>query len=148
MPVLAAEIPTLQNGGLAKDGRTVTWRLKKGVAWHDGKPFTADDVVFTWEYAADPATAAVSLKTYADVQRVERLDDHTVKVVFKEPRAFWYDAFFGVRGAIVPRHLFAPYKGANSRSTNGAMRQPPGRPRTRGRGTRPTSPPARASSPR
>jgi peptide/nickel transport system substrate-binding protein len=102
VPVLAAEIPTLQNGGLAKDGKTVTWRLKKGVAWHDGKPFSADDVVFTWEYAADPATAAVSVKTYADIQRVERLDDHTVKVVFKEPRAFWYDAFFGVRGAIVP----------------------------------------------
>jgi len=116
VPVLAAEIPTLQNGGLARDGKSVTWRLKKGVSWHDGKPFTADDVVFTWEYAADPATAAVSVKTYADVQRVERIDDYTVKVIFKEPRAFWYDAFFGVRGAIMPRHLFAPYKGANSRN--------------------------------
>ena len=55
VPILAAEIPTLQNGGLSKDGKSVTWRLKKNVAWHDGKPFTADDVVFTWEYAADPA---------------------------------------------------------------------------------------------
>src|SRR5215831_6352462 len=45
-PVLAAEVPSLQNGGLSKDGKTVTWRLKKGVQWHDGKPFTADDVVF------------------------------------------------------------------------------------------------------
>ena len=52
-------IPTVDNGGLGEDGTWVTWKLKKGVQWHDGKPFTADDVVFNWEYAADPATAAV-----------------------------------------------------------------------------------------
>src|SRR5207245_307063 len=61
IPVLAAEIPSLQNGLVAKDGLSVTWRLKKNVAWHDGKPFTADDVVFNWEYVMDPATAAVSV---------------------------------------------------------------------------------------
>src|SRR5437016_1342798 len=43
--VLAAEIPSLENGGLAADGKSVTWKLKPGVKWHDGKPFTADDVV-------------------------------------------------------------------------------------------------------
>ena len=53
-PVLAAEIPSVQNGGVAKDGKSVTWKLKKGVTWHDGKPFTADDVVFNWEFAAIP----------------------------------------------------------------------------------------------
>ena len=57
-PILAAEIPSIQNGGLAADGKSVTWKLKPGVKWHDGKPFTADDVVFNWEYASDPATAA------------------------------------------------------------------------------------------
>ena len=56
--VLAAEIPSIQNGGLAADGKSVTWKLKPGVKWHDGKPFTADDVVFNWEYARDPATAS------------------------------------------------------------------------------------------
>src|ERR671925_411591 len=55
-PILAAEIPSLQNGAVAKDGKSVTWKLKKNVVWHDGKPFTADDIVFNWEYAADPAT--------------------------------------------------------------------------------------------
>ena len=50
-PILAAEIPSIQNGGLAADAKSVTWKLKPGVKWHDGKPFTADDVVFTWEYA-------------------------------------------------------------------------------------------------
>ena len=54
--VLAAEIPSIQNGGLAADAKSVTWKLKPGVKWHDGKPFTADDVVFNWEYAKDPAT--------------------------------------------------------------------------------------------
>src|SRR5438445_13688711 len=36
-PVLAAETPSVQNGGVAKDGRSVTWKLKRGVTWHDGK---------------------------------------------------------------------------------------------------------------
>ena len=49
VPKLAAETPTKENGGLSADGKVVTWKLKQGVKWHDGKPFTADDVVFTWE---------------------------------------------------------------------------------------------------
>src|SRR5688572_9433318 len=56
VPILAATVPSLENGGVAKDGRSVTWKLKNNASWHDGKPFTADDVVFNWEYAADPAT--------------------------------------------------------------------------------------------
>src|SRR5213075_437085 len=48
VPVLAAEVPSGQNGAVAKDGKSVTWKLKKNVQWHDGKPFTADDVVFNW----------------------------------------------------------------------------------------------------
>src|SRR5438067_12884011 len=58
VPMLAAEIPEIENGGIAPDGMSVTWKLKKDVQWHDGSPFTADDVVFNWEYASDPATAA------------------------------------------------------------------------------------------
>src|SRR5271170_3759926 len=60
VPMLAEEIPDLENGGLSRDGLSVTWKLKKGVKWHDGEPFTANDVVFNWEYAADPATAATT----------------------------------------------------------------------------------------
>ena len=59
-PVLAESIPGREDGTLAADGKSVTWKLKKGVKWHDGKPFTADDVVFNWEYAKDPATAATT----------------------------------------------------------------------------------------
>ena len=116
VPILAAEIPSLENGDLSPDGTAVTWRLKKGVVWHDGTPFTADDVIFTWEYAADSATAAVTLGSYQRIARIDRLDDHTIKLVFKHPTPYWYDAFFASRGHILPRHLFAPYAGQDARN--------------------------------
>jgi peptide/nickel transport system substrate-binding protein len=113
-PTLAAEIPSVQNGGVSKDGKSVTWRLKKGVAWHDGKPFTADDCLFTWEFAADPATASVSIGTYKDV-KVEKVDSHTIRVAFQKPTPFWADPFCGVRGMVIPKHLFEAFKGSKSR---------------------------------
>jgi peptide/nickel transport system substrate-binding protein len=115
VPILAAEIPSLQNGGVAKDGLSVTWKLKRGVQWHDGKPFTADDVVFTWEFAADPATAATTAGNFRDIARIDKLDSHTVKVVFKNPTPFWPIAFCGTAGYIIARHVFEPFKGAKSR---------------------------------
>ena len=114
VPVLAAEIPDIENGGVAADGRSVTWKLKKGVEWHDGKPFTADDVVFNWEYASDPATAAVTIGIYRDAT-VEKIDPLTVRVRFEKPTPFWAGRFVAFFGMIVPKHLFEPYKGANSR---------------------------------
>ena len=114
VPVLAAEIPDLENGGLSPDGMSVTWRLRKDVSWHDGRPFTADDVVFNWEYAADPATAATTIGSYQDV-KVEKLDASNVRVRFNKPTPNWADAFVGLRGMVIPKHLFETYKGANSR---------------------------------
>jgi len=114
VPILAAEIPTPQNGGVLEGGKVVRWRLKKGVTWHDGKPFTADDVVFTWEYARDPATAAVTIAVYKDIT-VTKVDDYTVLVSFKQPTPFWATAFVAAEGMIIPKHLFGPYTGAKSR---------------------------------
>ena len=111
VPVLAAEVPTVQNGMVARDGLSVTVKLKKGVQWHDGKPFTADDVVFTWEYAADPATLAVSTGSYREIARIDKPDAHTVKIVYKTPTPFWASAFRGV----IPRHVFETFKGGKSR---------------------------------
>jgi len=113
-PILAAEVPSVENGTLDKNVGWVVWKLKQGVKWHDGKPFTADDCVFNWEYAADPATAATTIGTYKDV-KVSKVDDHTIKIDFKQPTPFWADAFVGPRGMIVPKHLFEQYKGASSR---------------------------------
>jgi len=114
VPILAAEIPSKENGGLVEGGKVVRWRLKKGVTWHDGKPFTADDVVFTWEYARDPATAAVTIAVYKDIT-VTKVDDYTVLVSFKQPTPFWATAFVAAEGMIIPKHLFGPYIGAKSR---------------------------------
>jgi peptide/nickel transport system substrate-binding protein len=113
-PVLASEVPTRQNGGVSADGLSVTWKLKRGVRWHDGRPFTADDVVFTAAYAADPETASVSIGSYKDI-KVEKVDDFTVVVRFKKPMPFWADALVGARGMILPKHLFADYTGTRSR---------------------------------
>ncbi len=114
VPVLAAEVPSRENGGLAADGKSVTWKLKQGVTWHDGKAFTADDVVFTWEYASDPATAAYTVGQYKDL-KVVKVDTHTIRVEFTKPTPFWANAFCGSRGMIIPKHLFAEFKGAKSR---------------------------------
>jgi peptide/nickel transport system substrate-binding protein len=119
--VLAAEVPSLENGGLAEDGRSVTWKLKQGVQWHDGMPFTADDVVFNWEYSRNPATATVTSGTYKDIQ-VEKVDQHTVRVLFGAPQPFWADAFVGPIGMIIPKHLFEQYVGERSREAPANLR--------------------------
>jgi peptide/nickel transport system substrate-binding protein len=114
VPVLAAEVPTVENGGLSEEGTSVIWKLKQGVKWHDGHAFTADDCVFTWEYASDPATATTTIGSYKDV-KVSKVDDHTIRIDFAKPTPFWADAFVSSAGFIIPKHLFEPYKGAKSR---------------------------------
>ena len=115
VPVLAAEVPSVQNGMVSKDGTSVTWRLKKNVAWHDGKPFTADDVIFNWEFVMDPATAATTQGQYRDIKTIDKVDAHTVKLTFKQPMPFWAAAFCGPTGQIIPKHLFETFKGGKSR---------------------------------
>ena len=119
-PVLADEIPTVKNGGLAKDGQWVVWRLKKNVVWHDGAPFTADDVIFNWAFSIDPANATSSRGAFEEVSRVDKLDHHTVKVVYKKPQPFWASVFTG--GGLLPRHVFEPLKGAASRDAIGMVK--------------------------
>jgi len=114
IPVLAAEVPTPENGGVSKDGKVITWKLKRDVLWHDGKPFTSADVVFNWEYASDPATAATTIGSYKDV-KVSAIDTYTVRVEYAKASPFWADPFVSVRGMIIPKHLFEAYKGAKSR---------------------------------
>jgi peptide/nickel transport system substrate-binding protein len=114
IPQLAAEIPSRQNGGVAADGRSVVWKLKRGVKWHDGRDFTADDVVFTAQYAGDPAAAMTTIGTYKDI-KVTKVDSHTVRVDFARPTPFWAEALVGAVGPILPKHVFEPFSGAKSR---------------------------------
>ena len=114
VPILAAEVPTLANGGVSRDGKTRTWKLKRNVQWHDGVAFTADDVVFTAAYAADPATSAYSNGSYKDV-KVTKVDSHTVKVEYQKASPFWADPFVSAAGMIIPKHVFEAFKGGTSR---------------------------------
>ncbi|HEY3109098.1 MAG TPA: peptide ABC transporter substrate-binding protein [Chloroflexota bacterium] len=115
-PVLAAEVPSRQNGGLSEDGKTVTYKLKKDVKWADGQPFTADDVVFTYQFVSDKATAASTVGSYLDLDKVEAADPLTVKLTFKAPAPGWYVPFAGNGGMILPKHALKDFVGASARN--------------------------------
>ena len=119
VPILAAEIPTKANGGISEDSTSVTWKLKEGITWSDGEPFTAADVAFTYDFIADPATGATSSEFYGGIASVEAVDDLTVKITFKQPTAAPLSAFVGGSGTIIPAHIFGDYVGANARSAPG-----------------------------
>ena len=115
-PVLAAEVPSRANGGVAADGKSVTYKLKSGIKWADGRPFTADDVVFTFQFISNKQSAATTYGTYVGVQKVEALNADTVKITFKSPTPAWYVPFVGEQGMILPRHALDAYLGNNARN--------------------------------
>ncbi|MGC1216170.1 MAG: peptide ABC transporter substrate-binding protein [Phormidesmis sp.] len=118
-PILAAEIPTVDNSGISADNTTVTWQLKDGVLWSDGEPFTADDVVFTYNFITNAEVGATSGEFYGEVERVEAIDDLTVRITFKQPTPAPMSPFVGGSGMILPEHIFQDYLGANARSAPG-----------------------------
>jgi len=96
-------VPQLATSWEAEDGgRTLTFHLRDGVRWHDGQPFTADDVVFTWEKVMEPATQSKSFAAdLASVRRVEAVDARTVRVFYDAPDP---GALLAWRVPILPRH--------------------------------------------
>lgn len=115
IPFLAAEIPTRENGGIAADGKSVTWKLKPDIKWSDGTPFTADDVVFTYEFLSNPKVGATSAGDYEIIEKVEALDYNTVKITFKGVNPAWNRFFIGSSGLILPSHIYREYNGENAR---------------------------------
>jgi peptide/nickel transport system substrate-binding protein len=115
VPKLAAVIPS-PGDGIPRDGKSVTWKLKAGVVWSDGQPFTARDVKFTYDYVTNGATAATTIQYYAAIASVEVVDDHTVNVNFKQPTPNWFSPFVGVHGVILPEHLLKDSIGGAARS--------------------------------
>ncbi|MDQ2786604.1 MAG: peptide ABC transporter substrate-binding protein [Chloroflexota bacterium] len=105
VPVLAQEIPSVQNGELAADGTSVTWKLKPGVLWSDGQPFTADDVVFTWNWVMDPKNGGTNTTHYDLIKDATAIDPTTVKLTFKAATPVWYLPFVGSEGAVLPQHI-------------------------------------------
>ena len=115
IPILAAEIPSLQNGEVAPDGKSVTWKLRSDVKWSDGMPFSAADVEFTYDFIANHAVnGATTFTNYQGIESVKAQDDLTVRIDFQAVNPAWAVPFVGVQGMIIPRHVFEPYNGANA----------------------------------
>jgi len=107
IPDLATRVPTLANGGVSADGRTITYHLRRGVLWHDGQPLTSDDVAFTFAKITDPTVNAPNSAPYTHVDRILTPDPYTVVVKLKEPWAPATGQLFcnGENGSIIPKHL-------------------------------------------
>ena len=114
VPTLVDEIPTVENGGVASDLRSVTWKLTKGITWSDGTPLTAHDVVFTGEYCLDEAGGCNSTSYFSDVTKIEALDDHTVKVHFGVAKPFPYGPYVGSPSPILQKAQFKDCMGARA----------------------------------
>lgn len=90
---------------ITNNGLTFTFHLRKGVTWHDGKPFTARDVTFTFEKLLDPTSKTVSMRTFLEpIEKVHQLDDHTVRFTMKRPYWLAFDAIAEIY--IYPEHVF------------------------------------------
>lgn len=116
VPALAAEIPTLANGGVAADLRSITWKLADGLKWSDGSEMTASDVVFTWRYCTDEATGCTAEGAFSGVTSVEAPDDRTIKISFAAPTPYPYQAFVGAGVPVISRAQFQDCVGATAQS--------------------------------
>lgn len=103
VPALASEVPSFANGGISQDGLTITWRLKKGVLWSDGKPFTGKDVVFTYGVNMNPVNPTTKQTGYPDIESINTPDDATVLVKYRTLYAGFKQHF----DWILPEHVFA-----------------------------------------
>ena len=114
VPALAEEIPTVENGGVSEDLTAITWKLREGVKWSDGTPFTAADVAFTASYCLDPEGGCQQTAKFTDVESVEAVDDLTVKISFSVPKPFPYGPFVGTTTPIIQKAQFENCMGAKA----------------------------------
>jgi peptide/nickel transport system substrate-binding protein len=110
IPDLATTVPTPKNGGISRNGLTITFLLRRGVTWHDGAPFTSRDVQFTWQAIMNPANNAVP-NSPLDGLTVSTPDSYTA--TFHLRRAFSPASDWIAAAAILPAHLLARYGNLN-----------------------------------
>ncbi|MBV8491281.1 MAG: peptide ABC transporter substrate-binding protein [Candidatus Eremiobacteraeota bacterium] len=120
-PELVTEVPTQANGGISKDGDTITWHLRKGVKWSDGAPFDGDDVIFTVGVIMNPANNEIGRDGWNLITKMDEPDKYTVVFHLKHPYAAYLPTFFGSAGAnpsVLPKHLLAQYPNINNVAYN------------------------------
>ena len=107
VPVLATEVPTLDNGGIVlnEDGTrmTITYTLREGVQWSDGEPFTSEDVAFTWEAVKDPEFLAESKGGTEYIDSIETPDPLTVVIEYNTVAPDFASTLFTF--GILPKHI-------------------------------------------
>lgn len=126
VPYIAAEIPTIENGGVSADLKTITWKIRPDIVWSDGSPVTADDAVFTWQYCTDAKGGCAQAPYFDDVASVEAVDPKTVKVTFSLPKPYPYTAFVGAQSPVIQKKQFANCLGANASTCTEANTKPIG----------------------
>ena len=120
-PELATSVPTQENGGISKDGLTITYHLVKSAKWSDGVPFTAEDVAFSIKVVLNPANNEISRTGFDQITKVETPDKYTVVIHMSKPFAAYGPTFFGTAGAnpcVLPKHLLADAPNINQISYN------------------------------
>jgi peptide/nickel transport system substrate-binding protein len=108
VPRLAEVVPTIENGGwtMTPDGQMVmTWTIRPGAAWHDGTPFTAEDLVFSAKLEQDPELPVDKDFIFEHVDRIEALDARTIRVSWSTPYVFADMLFTTQRGIPLPKHI-------------------------------------------
>ncbi|MDD5466642.1 MAG: peptide ABC transporter substrate-binding protein [Anaerolineales bacterium] len=105
VPYLVTEMPSLENGGLSEDGKTITMKLRDDITWSDGTPLTSADFLFTYQMSIDKNNAVASAYPYDQVLSMEAPDDTTVVMSFEEPFAAWQATFWK---GILPAHVLQP----------------------------------------
>lgn len=105
VPYLVKELPTMENGGISADGKTITLHLREDIKWSDGTPLTSDDFVFTYEMAISPKNAVASTYPYDQLEGIDAPDKYTVVMKFSEPFAPWQATFWK---GILPAHVLKP----------------------------------------
>jgi peptide/nickel transport system substrate-binding protein len=124
VPELAETIPSLENGGISKDGLTITWKLKKDLLWSDGSALTSRDVKFTWQAIMDERNAPTSRAGYDLIESIETPDNITVVIKFKSVYLDWMSLFTvgpNSGGAILPELSF---KGKTALEKDPSIRSP------------------------
>jgi peptide/nickel transport system substrate-binding protein len=127
-PIDGQYVPLLaERWEIAPDGRTYTFYLRQDVTWHDGTPFTADDVVFSMEAQADPATTSAYTTSFnATVESFSKVDDYTVQVV--APAVLAQVVFLGNSYCpIVAKHIWESVPHADWATDPGSTGEDPSR---------------------